>query len=322
MKAPKFWRVNGIIAQLLLPFSVFYYLFTILRNRGALPRILSAKIVCIGNITAGGAGKTPTAIAIGNFLKIKKKKFAYVSKGYLGKIRIPTKVDIKKHTAVDVGDEALLLAREGDCWVGKSRFDTCNEAIKNGAKILILDDGMQDLSIAKDVTLLVIDGTYGFGNGLVIPAGPLRGRKDVAVEKCDGVILIGEDKHKVSDFVKKYKRPIIKAEFKPKISIDKKQKYIAFAGIGNPEKFFLSLEKIGIKPIHKIEFPDHHYYSRFDISRLQKLAKQNEAKLITTEKDLIRLPEKFKQEILTLPVDLIFANESKIENILEHILVG
>ncbi len=316
---PKFWKKRGFLAEVTLPFSVFYYIFVLIKNKfSAKPEKLNVPIICIGNIVAGGSGKTPVAIEVGKIIGKFNKKYAFVSRGYGGKITEPTKVDIKKHTAHDVGDEPLLLARAAPCYIAKNRIEGAKAAIKDGAEIIILDDGMQNNSIEKDLIIMTVDGGFGFGNGLLLPAGPLRGKLQDALQKVDATIIIGKDKMQISNDIAD-KTPIIHATIKHTDNIDKNQ-YIAFAGIGRPQKFFDSLVEEGVEIIEEVSFSDHYKYKKKDIKKLFQLAEEKEAKLITTEKDAIRLSVEDREKIAIFPIEVKWSDEVITDLISEVIL--
>jgi len=287
-----------------MPISWLYSAISKLRKSITKPIKVSVPVICIGNITVGGSGKTPVAIEIAKniddwipaFAGMTKGKVHFLTRGYGGSIKTPTLVDIDKHTASEVGDEPLLLAKIAPTWVSKDRIAGALEAIKNGAEIIIMDDGLQNPTIHKDFKILVIDGEYGLGNERIFPAGPLREKK------CDVDIVI-----QIGNLSKKPFFPnisTVNAKIIPE-KIDVK-KVVAFAGIGRPEKFFKTLESLGVKIMKKIEFPDHYPYTKQDIEKLQQTAKSLDAELITTEKDFVRLS--VKEGIKTLPITVEFEN--------------
>jgi tetraacyldisaccharide 4'-kinase len=320
MKTPRFWHHNGLLAQIILPLSVIYFLAKRIKLKKTTPHKFNLKIICIGNVVAGGAGKTPTAIAGRKILQksYPHAKITFVSKGYKGKISEPTLVDLKIHKPQDVGDEAILLALNGDAIIGKDRFEAVKFAESLGYEIVILDDGLHDNRIIKDKSFVVIDGKYGFGNGLLFPAGPMRDRLDFAVNNADEIILIGKDEKKAFVKVKHATRKnyhAIEAKIKNTNELSKEINYIAFAGIGRPSKFYDSLNELGLKIIQTVDFADHHNYSEEDIFYLKDLAKVNVAKLVTTEKDFVKLPENFKTEVDCLKIEIIF-EDSRISEVL------
>ncbi len=311
-KTPRFWHENGFIPQLLIPFAVIYFILKRIFSSRAKPQKFEAKIICIGNAIAGGAGKTPAAIAVYKELQKQKPaaKICFVSTAFRAKIYGPEKIDISKHTVADVGDEAFLLASHGNAVICKNRVKAVEYAISLGFTYIILDDGLHDKRIHKDITFLMIDGNYGFGNGLILPCGPLRDRLDYAVEGTDHIILIGEDKTKaveqVNAFTKK-KYPVIRSFIDTTTKIDETNIYVAFAGIGRPQKFFDTLKNdMKLVVAETVEFPDHHTYNESDFETLNNIAASQKAKLITTEKDFVKLPKEFAANVECLKIELQF----------------
>ena len=327
---PRFWHkehaAKSLWPDLLVPFSVIYYLIFLLKQKYTKPQKANVPIICIGNVTAGGAGKTPVAIALAEELKkITNKKICFSSRGYKGAAIGPLKVDPNIHDAKQVGDEPLLLAKALECWVGKYRLSTANAAAANGAQIVIMDDGLQNLSVIKDVNILVLDGYFGVGNTYAIPAGPLREPLDKALKKADIVVFIGEDRNNVLPSIRgkvkvtHAKTEISSPEIVEKLKKDNK-KLIAFSGISIPDKFFNTLEKAGLNLIERIYFADHYNFTDKDIKELKALSKELAAELVTTEKDAIRMSEDFKKLVHIIPVKTSFENFSDIEKVLSKVL--
>jgi len=312
-KTPKFWQkrsaISSVLPDLLIPFSVIYYSIVCLRNRGMVPEKLSVPVICAGNLTVGGAGKSPLALKIAEEIgKLSQKKIAFVSRGYMGTNPGPLVVNPELHHVEDVGDEPLLLAKIAETWIGQDRLLTAKAAIAAGAGIIIMDDGFQNMAIHKDLSLIAVDGGFGLGNGLVLPAGPLREPVLKALKRADAVVFIGDDKYDELPFLTRYAR-IIKAKLQPVTSMDLAgKKVLAFAGIGRPEKFFETLEALSAELLDKVSFPDHYVYEPDDIKALISRAAKLEAILITTEKDYVRLPADMRAEIKTLPVKLEIAD--------------
>ena len=328
-RVPSFWHKEvaekSMWPDLLVPFSVIYYSIFLLKQKLAKPqKIEGAKIICIGNVTAGGAGKTPVAIALVEELKkVTSKKACFSSRGYMGSVIGPLKVDPAVHTAEQVGDEPLLLAKALPCWVGKRRYDTARAAVADGAEIIIMDDGMQNLTVQKDLNILVVDGYFGIGNSFAIPAGPLREPLEKALEKATVAVFIGEDRNNIL-FQIKNKIPVIHAKTevsdRSKIEGLKDKKIIAFSGISIPDKFFHTLEKEGLKVIEKLYFADHYNFTNEDIDDLFKLSDELAAELVTTEKDAIRLPERARERVTVIPVTTKFDKPEEISALLQKIL--
>jgi tetraacyldisaccharide 4'-kinase len=320
LSKPKFWQKDCFTAHLLLPFSALYFLFLRFKNSFVKTQKLNAKIICIGNAVVGGAGKTPTAIKISQIIKSQNPhaKIAFVSKGYKGYQKAPILIDLSTHTPNQVGDEPLLLAKHAPCFVGKNRVKTCQFAIEQGYQILILDDGLQDNKLHKDINFLVVDGGYGFGNFMPLPAGPLRDRIDFAAKNISAAIIIGKDEAGVKDYITRKIIPkceIVFAVFETNQKPNNQQKYFAFAGIGRPEKFFETLQKNDFILAQTQSFSDHYYYNNSDEENLLQQAQNLNAKLITTEKDFVKLSPEFQKQVEVLKVELNL-EEQIIKNIL------
>jgi tetraacyldisaccharide 4'-kinase len=294
------------VAELLFPLGVFYYLGQLLRAKFTTPESFSVPILCIGNFTAGGTGKTPTAVEIARLLSPHFTSLAFVSRGYGGKEKGPLKVDPARHTARQVGDEPLLLAQHHACYIARRRGKAIRLAIQEGAKLVIMDDGMQNPTIRKNLSLAVVDGGYGFGNSYIIPSGPLREPVAKGLERAAAILFIGQDLMLIKDTLPP-DFPLFDGQIEPTVESLPRSNYLAFAGIGRPDKFFQSLVGHGIYLRHTMPFPDHHRYTDSDIRRLKKAAQEFGADtFITTEKDMLRLPAEFAKEVLTFPIAIRF----------------
>jgi tetraacyldisaccharide 4'-kinase len=320
IKTPKFWTKINTLSLALLPISLVYFIAHKLDSLFTKKNKISKPIICIGNLIAGGSGKTPTAIAIGKILKEMSINFAYLGHGYRSKgikfLQL-SKGDYKKPELV--GEEALLLFEHASTFISKNRlFGTKKIEEKNQFKMILLDDGMQDRSIEKDLTILVIDGKIRFGNGFLIPAGPLRQTVKSGLDKANIIILINDCDQ---NFLKKLpQEKIVKAKIVARnIDFFKNQKLIAFCGLAYPEKFFSFLAKNNLNLAHKIEFSDHYQYCSYDLEKLLNLAKEKSAKLITTKKDWIKFPDDFQKKISYLDIDLCFENDQLIRESIKKI---
>ncbi len=266
-----------------------------LRQNTASAKKAPLPVICVGNLTAGGGGKTPTVIVLAKILKeLGKKPFA-LSRGYGGSLRGPVQVNAK-HTAAEVGDEPLLLAAHLPTVVARDRVAGAAFAHTQGADIILMDDGFQNPHIAKDFSLLVVDGDYGFGNGWLLPAGPLREPVRKGVARADAVLVINGKMN--TD------KPIFHGELVADMPALRSKKVVGFAGIARPEKFLLTLKQIGCEVPEFHKFPDHHPFTETDLAMLKKRAEKTSAILVTTEKDAVRLPAQMRQEVTVVPVVL------------------
>lgn len=309
MKTPSFWypqnAENNTLAPFLLsPLAALFKAGTLFR-RCAHPRPFRARspVVCIGNAVAGGAGKTPVALALAKILKARRQNPIFVTRGYGGD------GNLRRATAesafAQVGDEALLLAQESPTWVCKNRVKALKAAEKE-ASVIIMDDGLQNPSFAPSASVLVIDGEVGLGNGRLIPAGPLREPFDSVLKRITCAVIIGEDRQGLAQ---KIKVPVFRARLEPQRPNDfPSGKFFAFAGIARPEKFFTTLKGMGLDVAEVREFPDHHPFNAQEIASLREGAAAAGARLITTEKDAVRLPAAARKDIFVLPVRLVFEN--------------
>lgn len=312
---PKFWSNNNLISVLLLPLSYFYYFVTWFIKANHSPYISKSFIICIGNLTVGGNGKTPTVCLYASYLQKVGFKVVIASRGYKGKKRDIKKVNLDDDPKI-VGDEALILAKVAPCYIGskKKKLIITIEQLEK-PDIIILDDGLQNFSVQKDYEIVVIDGFRGFGNGRILPAGPLREKVDPRLRAANHIILIGEDKTEVKSYVSD-KRKIINGNFVPiNQETIKASRYIAFAGIGNPEKFFFTLKENNYNVIKTVFYPDHYSYKLKDVEHLSYIAKQENAKLITTLKDGVKLPIEFKEKVEILEIELSIDSDRFLKNI-------
>ena len=278
-------------------------------------------VICVGNLVTGGAGKTPVAINLARRLIAEGRNVRFLTRGYGGRLAGPVRVDPKTHTAIDVGDEALLLARVASAWVAKDRANgvaaAADDAEDGSPDVIIMDDGFQNPSVAKDLSLLVVDGEIGFGNGYVFPAGPLREFVSSALGRADAVILIGCDEAGIENNLAERGNtlPLLRALSRPgPEAVDVKGKpTVAFAGIANPEKFFRTLRKAGCEVKSTHAFADHHPFTRNDLVHLRAKAESLNARLVTTEKDAARLLPEDLETISVLTMSLDWADETSLD---------
>ncbi len=325
MKAPYFWsagldprsREAAPLTRVLLTPLAALYTFGIRRKLAhATPEAIPARIVCVGNLTVGGVGKTPVVEAIRHRAANAGLRAASLSRGYGGKLDGPLKVDSARHTSGDVGDEPLMLAATGEAWIGKDRAVAARAMAADGVQLIVMDDGHQNPSVAKDLSLIVIDAAAPFGNGHVLPKGPLREPVADGLSRADGVILMGEGKELSA--VQKSRLPVVRAGLEPSGEVPEGP-LVAFAGIGRPVKFFDSLTEAGADLQDSVPYGDHHAYSRSDLKFLHDLAASRDARLITTSKDHVRLPAEERARILVFPVEARFENEEALTALLAPI---
>lgn len=329
MKAPRFWfkppSTFDLRAFLLSPLGALYGYAT--AHRVGKPAVMRAKcpIICIGNINAGGTGKTPTTIALAQHLVYAGYDVHIVSRGYGGSLKDPTEVQPATHTASQVGDEPLLLAAFARTWVADDRGAGINLAIAAGAQIILMDDGFQDPKVHKDLSLVIVDADKGFGNGKCIPAGPLREPVSAGLRRADAVISIGDAaaqarfKHAWGTAIS---QPHITGQLDPlETGMDwTSGRYIAFAGIGHPEKFFATLRGLGANIIRSEALDDHQPLTAGLVKRLKAEAQLGNAQLVTTEKDAARLPREFRMDVIALPVRLTMTDPGALDALLKPVL--
>lgn len=314
MKPPSFWydldTGDSPFKTILLPFSRVYARMARRHRRLIRPKTVPVPVICIGNLTVGGNGKTPCAMALYDLLthtKICINPF-FLTRGYGGKITGPEMAD-KDGTARIWGDETLMLARKAPTVVAARRHAGAMLAHHQGADAVILDDGLQHHGLYKNISFCVIDGATGFGNGAVMPAGPLRQKREDGFDLCDAFIIIGDDARATAQTLPPEK-PVFRADIVPVLEKPLAGDYVAFCGIGLPEKFRATLEKIGVTIVEFHAFDDHHPYTEQEIQKLQSIAAEKNARLITTEKDAARLSGHIDIDIL--PVRAVFADPEKL----------
>jgi tetraacyldisaccharide 4'-kinase len=316
MRAPEFWKSDGLMAGLLAPLGILYGWSVTARQARSHPFRPKARVICVGNLTAGGTGKTPVAIAIFHAIAGRGHKIAFLSRGYGGRVQGPVEVDLAHHTSADVGDEPLLLAAHGTTIVARDRARGAELADALAAGIIIMDDGFQNFQIVKDLALVVIDAVSGFGNGRLIPAGPLREPVAKGLARADGIVLVGDGNLVHPSFG----GPILNAHI---VAEDAEalrgRSVVAFAGIGRPEKFFDMLRTLGARIVAAQSYGDHHRFSGSDLSELRRTSKEAGALLVTTEKDFFRLDQASRIGILPVSVRAEFADPAALHRLLDRI---
>jgi tetraacyldisaccharide 4'-kinase len=294
MREPAFWwRKAGVRAALLAPVAACYGAVAARRMARAGART-GVPVLCVGNFTLGGAGKTPTAIAIVRMLTQAGERAVCLSRGYGGSVAGPKPVDAHADTAALVGDEALLLAHVAPTIVSRNRVAGAALAQAKGASVVVMDDGLQNGTIAKDFTLAVINGKRGIGNARVFPAGPLRAPLDAQLAASDALLVLGEPSGAADAIAAAKARglPVLHGQLRPEpaaVTALQGRKVLAFAGIGDPEKFFATAAAAGIAVVQRMAFPDHHRYSAEEAAELVMDAEHDGLALLTTEKDHVRM---------------------------------
>jgi tetraacyldisaccharide 4'-kinase len=264
----------------------------------------------------GGAGKTTLALDLGARLIARGRAVHFLLRGYGGAVSGPHRVEATD-TAAQVGDEALLLAAVAPTWIGADRTASARGAIAAGAQVLIMDDGLQNPGLRKDLSLLVVDGASGFGNGRVFPAGPLREPVSAAAARCQAVVLIGPDNANVAATAR---LPVLSARLQPgqEIATWTGHRAVAFAGIARPDKFFGMLAEAGVILAAKLPFPDHHAFGHRDLDRIMAEAKRYEAVVLTTPKDAVRLPAAYHDRIRVVGVSLAWDDPAALDALVAH----
>ncbi|WP_118133304.1 tetraacyldisaccharide 4'-kinase [Oceanicella sp. SM1341] len=324
MRTPGFWSgPRGLLATLLAPLGALYAAATARRLRRPGLR-LPVPVICVGNINAGGTGKTPTVIALAERLTAAGHRPHVVSRGHGGRLTGPVQVEFTLHSAAEVGDEPLLIAAFAPTWVARDRAAGARAAVSAGADVILLDDGFQNPALEKDLSIVVVDAVAGFGNGLCIPAGPLREPVATGLARADLVLAIGGARAcdtLVSAWPELDGTPMVTGRIQPRPTGMpwQGQRVVAFAGIGHPEKFFATLRGLGVELVATHGFPDHAPYTAAALTRLEREAREAGAMLVTTDKDAVRLPESFRGKAMPLPVMLVFRSPEQIDDALNNL---
>lgn len=306
MRAPAFWAEPRptLAARLLAPAGALYGAIAG-RRMGRRGSRAPVPVVCVGNFTLGGAGKTPTALAVAGLLREAGARPAFLTRGHGGRERGPLFVRLPDHRAADVGDEAILLARTAPTIVSRDRAAGSALAADGGADVIVMDDGLQNASLAKDLVVVVVDGESGVGNGACFPAGPLRAPLAAQWPHVDVLVLMGRGAPGAALAVEARARGalVLQARLVPDAAVAEGldgARTLAFAGIGRPEKFFRTLETCGATVVERVALPDHHAYRPGEAEALVAHAKSRGLVPVTTEKDAAKLPP--IEGLVTLPV--------------------
>jgi len=324
MREPAFWQPpTSWLSRLLMPLGAIYGEVTAARmvRRGASAGV---PVICVGNYHVGGAGKTPTTLAVVKLLHELGETPVVLSRGYGGKLHGPVKVEPSRHGAADVGDEPLMMARDVTVVIARDRVGGAALARSTGASVIVMDDGFQNPALAKDLSLIVIDGNRGLGNGCVFPAGPLRAPLDRQIARTDALMVIGDGAAAtgVAALVHGRGGKVLTARLKPdaaSVQTLQGRRVLAFAGIGDPGRFFRTLRNAGVDVAVEKSFGDHHPYTTTEIEALLAQARREGLTLVTTEKDLVKLSDMpAAAEIAGFPVALDVEDREGLRNLVRE----
>lgn len=309
---PKFWSTKNIISYLLWPLSIIYFFCGLIRKLVARPITLPATVICVGNVSVGGTGKTQIVIWLSKILHEKNISFVIITKAYNSNLKEAVLVD-KQHSPLEVGDESVQLLEYGIVIAAKKIHQVVSLVNLIKPRVIIVDDGLQNPNFHKDFTILSIDADRGLGNGLLIPAGPLRQYYRQALTITDIVILVGKGSNKT---IQTHGKTTFLAQIIPAIKTDiaKTKNYFAFTGIGNPDRFFEGLKNYGLKLSAVKTYPDHYNYSTEDIEYLKLQSERLNAILITTKKDYVKIGSELP--VLCFDVELSIDNQQELKTLI------
>ena len=321
MRQPSYWNrqdfISRLIVQLLTPIGWIYSLSVAFRAAHATPYRSRAKVVCVGNLTAGGSGKTPIAMEIARMLIARGRRPVFLTRGYGGRLRGPAFVG-PDDRASHVGDEPLLLATVAPVIVARDRAAGARLADKHNFDSIVMDDGHQNFSLMKDLSLIVVDAISSFGNNRVLPAGPLRETVAQGLRRAHGIVINGVE---TPPRIARVKLPVVRARLAP--IGDKRwagKRVVAFAGIGWPERFFASLAALGAQVVEARAYGDHYFYPQSEIARLKVRARSENASLVTTEKDYMRMTPSERIGIDVVPVRVEFGDRAVLDRLLDRLV--
>ena len=331
LRPPGFWYRSpgrpGWISTALIPLALAWRTVARRRLRRGKRAAIGVPVICVGNVNVGGSGKTPTVIEIVSRLHASGQRPHVLSKGYGGSLRGPVLVDPATHTADQVGDEPLLHAAFAPTWVSRDRLSAGRAAAEAGATVVVMDDGFQNSDLNHDISIIVVNSATGFGNGRVIPSGPLREPVGDAVSRADLVVTIGsrmEHEPLMNEWPQLRGIPGVQGtvEVLPTGMDWAGQRVLAFAGIAHPRRFYETLRRLGTDVAATRSFPDHQIYGPALLKRLEREAVRINAQLVTTEKDAVRLPPSFRKRVLTVPIRLVIHDAAPLTGKFGEVLVG
>ncbi|WP_092141597.1 tetraacyldisaccharide 4'-kinase [Bradyrhizobium sp. NFR13] len=319
MREPAFWYPPSTwLSRLLMPLGAIYG--EVAGSRMARKGVdVGIPVLCVGNYHVGGAGKTPTTLALVQVLRDLGETPVVLSRGYGGRLHGPVKVDPSRHQAADVGDEPLMMARQVPVVISRDRVAGAALARSTGASVIVMDDGFQNPAITKDASFIVIDSNRGLGNGRVLPAGPLRAPLDLQIARTDALVVIGDGVAAtgVAALVAGQGGPVLTARLVPdetSVTALRGKRVLAFAGIGDPQRFFRTLRHAGVDVAVEKAFADHHPYAPGEIDALAAQAKHGGLSLVTTEKDFVKLGSMpAAAEIVPFAVTLAFEDKAALQ---------
>ncbi|WP_122050083.1 tetraacyldisaccharide 4'-kinase [Asaia bogorensis] len=322
LSPPAFWLRHNRSwqARALRPASLLFDTISLVRAMRARPATASIPVLCCGNLSVGGTGKTILVRDLAARLLARGEQPHILSRGYGGRLTGPLRVAADVHTAQDVGDEPFMLAQDFPVWIGGNRAETARLATEAGATCLIMDDGLQNTTLRQTMRLITIDGAIGLGNGQTLPAGPLREPAGKGLMRADALIVIGRNDTDLAAIVPPAVT-VLSARLIPSAAIRRLQgkQVIAFAGIGRPAKFFDMLRDAGAPAMRSITFDDHHAYTERDCRRLSVLARQPRTALVTTRKDWVKLPDWLRDDVTVIDVELLWSDPEAPERLLDQL---
>jgi len=307
-KPPSFWQKDNLWARALTPASLLYKRIQKTLYNSRAPYHAAMPVMCVGNVQLGGSGKTPLVQAL--YKLVIESGIAdnpvILLRGYGGELKGPSVVDVARHSAKDVGDEALLHAHYAPTLIARDRAAGARLASLGGHDMIIMDDGLQNNQLAKTLSFLVYNTEQGLGNARIFPAGPLRETLDEALTKCAGIFLVGDTLPFETDL------PVYRTHINAPVASDPTQRYLAFCGIGQPEKFFSTLASHHYNVVETVSYADHQPYTESILSGLHHKADTLQARLITTEKDAMRRPGAWVESVETLPISYVIEQADRL----------